>query len=75
MIEVDYITWFTDRGITECPVHFVKAKTPITHDRIIWVYENLRGRFYTPKYYNRFDAKYISFEDPAESMFYDLRWS
>lgn len=73
MIELDYNTWFTNRELTEQPIHFVKATAPVTHNSMIWVKESLRGRFYVLNL--AFTSADIYFEDPAESLFYDLKWS
>jgi hypothetical protein len=81
MIEIDYNTWFTNRELKEKPIHFVQATAHATLERVIWVHENLRGRFCIHRkepprldsYFNIVEV--ISFEDPAEAMFFDLRWS
>jgi len=85
MIELDYNTWFTQRLLNAKPMHFVKANAPVTHKSMIWIYENLNGRFYVENtasvesYSDLFSRTHrtptVSFEDPGEAMFYDLRWS
>jgi hypothetical protein len=82
MIELDYNTWFTQRLLNAKPVHFVKANAPVTHKSMVWIYENLNGRFYVENPTRvEYDSSLplhtptVSFEDPGEAMFYDLRWS
>ena len=78
--ELDIITWYSDRFLLYTPVHFVSAKTPITNQSVLWIYDKLRGRFsYTSIASDSqlvFDTNLIpAFEDPQEAIFYELTWS
>jgi hypothetical protein len=91
MKELNPCVWFGKRELTSIPKHFIKANTPKTDDSYYWVLINLKGRFgtliLTPDHinpmlnraqiiYSDFSSEeYFFFEDPAEAMFYELRWS
>jgi hypothetical protein len=85
MREVNPLVWFGERELSVCPKHFVKAPTPIADEAYQWVISRLVGRFSissltmdTPGAFpivgTTFDT-YFYFEDPAEAMMYELRWS
>ena len=70
------MTWFAERQLDYCPVHFKKASTPIDDEKLIWIFENLSGRFFYSEDNNLFIlAEYIYFEDPKELVLYELTWS
>lgn len=84
-LELDVITWFTERQLSYKPKHFVVAKTPTTTENKNWIFEKLRGRFCFVQVEESsrndpFDLlasldTYPAFEDPAEATFYELTWS
>lgn len=65
------------------PIHFVETNTPLDNKSLEWIVTKLKGRYCT--YYKnktedsftyRFDTTlYPAFEDPAEAVLYELRWS
>lgn len=74
--------WFGDRLVSPIPRHFVKTSTPLSEDSREWVLTSLKGRYGTVDNENpdmnslSLDWKtYIYFEDSAEAMIYELRWS
>lgn len=88
-LELDVITWFTERQLSYKPKHFVVVKTPVTTDSKNWIFEKLKGRFClvqveevattsdvggTYELLTSLDT-YPAFEDPAEATFYELTWS
>lgn len=83
-IELDPYVWFCNREMAYKPKHFVTAKTPVTNESLLWIVHNLRGRFYLSEENNSsfittFSTfsiiKLPSFEDPHESILYELKWS
>lgn len=68
MQELNIMTWYTNREVSYCPIHFVKAGTKLTDESMNWIYEKLYGRFYTT-------SGYPYFEDPQEAVYYELVWS
>ena len=71
--ELNTITWYVDRRLSYCPLHFVKASTKLNFEAAAWVYEKLYGRFYVSP--PAFDGPTIYFEDPQEAIYYELVWS
>ena len=75
--------WFSKRELNSRPPHFVKTNTSLTTDSYMWVTAKLTGRFsVTLESEEKADLfvlnttkPYIAFEDPAEAMLYELRWS
>ena len=81
MREVNPIVWFGERELTHVPPHFTKAVTSVTQESLMWVSSKLIGR-YAMTTHTDLDSgfifeshTYIYFEDPAEAMIYELRWS
>jgi hypothetical protein len=85
MREVSPLLWFGDRELAVTPKHFTKAPTPMTDASYQWVVSTLVGRFSIssltlddgtsfPIIGSTFST-YFYFEDPAEAMVYELRWS
>jgi hypothetical protein len=83
MREISPLVWFGKREVTHIPKHFVKAPTPVLEDSYEWVQCKLTGRFGIG---NGLDTdndlmvvtsltQYIYFEDPADAMMFELRWS
>lgn len=80
MIELNLVTWYTERELFYCPVHFVKAHTKLTDESLAWIYEKLYGRFHIGKSIDSVGGSYSGsecpyFEDPQEAIFYELVWS
>lgn len=75
--------WFSKRELNVCPPHFVKSNAPVNTDSHMWVTAKLKGRFsITLEVEESMDVfvfnttkPCIAFEDPAEAMIYELRWS
>ena len=80
MREVNLQVWFGERELTHVPPHFTKATTPLSTEALNWVNSKLIGR-YTLSTYDESESfifnshTYIYFEDPSETMMYELRWS
>jgi|688.fasta_scaffold2303217_2 hypothetical protein len=75
-MQINLHTWFQNRELEHCPIHFVQAQTPITSESKIWVLERLKGRFYIEpslSFADRLPVPY--FEDPEEATLYELTWS
>ena len=72
MIELNEITWYTERELFYCPPHFVKAGTKLSDESLAWIHEKLYGRFHVGTTY---DTEYPYFEDPQEAVFFELVWS
>jgi len=71
-------TWFQQRELNYCPPHFVKTTTPVQEDSIIWIKQNLTGRFcLIPPLDGEYKIGEMSpaFEDPKEAILYTLTWS
>jgi len=79
MREMDPLVWFGQRQVTPAPRHFTKTSTPATEEARVWVLTTLKGRFSlvaTADPTTLVDwGKYYYFEDSAEAMLYELRWS
>jgi len=73
--------WFSTRELSTVPPHFVQGNTPITEKSKLWVISKLQGRYALATLADESEAlipipfEYIFFEDPAEAMIYELRWS
>ena len=74
-------TWYTDRELVYCPVHFVKTRTAITNESYNWILEKLHGRFSLVFYDDSNTLQYTSFnkvpafESSKDAMLYELTWS
>jgi len=80
MKELNPIAWFGTRELQVVPRHFIKANTPKTEDSYQWVLTKLQGRFCISSDMKSSNAlldlsQYFYFEDSAEAMLYELRWS
>jgi hypothetical protein len=76
---VNPLLWYGTRELKVTPPHFTKCTTPLTDDSLQWVITKLQGRFSKEDGSDDDDffvtTQYILFEDPAEAMIYELRWS
>lgn len=76
---VNPLLWYSTRELKSPAPHFVKCSTPINDNSLQWVYTKLQGRFSKEDSSDSDDffvtTQFISFEDPAEAMLYELRWS
>lgn len=76
MLELNLVTWYTERELFYCPIHFTKVGTELTDESLAWVYENLHGRFHVNRIRGGINEhKQIYFEDPQEAIFFELVWS
>lgn len=81
MREVNPVVWFGERELTHVPPHFIKATTAATKESLLWVTSKLVGRYSITTHTDLengfiFEShSYIYFEDSAEAMLYELRWS
>lgn len=85
-IDLDIINWFSNRELKYKPKHFTNAKTILTNESLFWIVHTLRGRYAILEVEtivddvfihssNNFQIKIPSFEDPQETIFYELKWS
>jgi hypothetical protein len=78
---VNPLLWYGIRELKLTPPHFVKCSAPLTETSLEWVIAKLQGRYTREDVWDDdselffVDTQYISFEDPAEAMLYELRWS
>lgn len=82
MRDIDPLVWFGTRELLAIPKHFIRATTPITSEsQKMWVITKLKGRYSIGSFetanlvLGSVLNQYIFFEDPAEAMMYELRWS
>ncbi len=80
MKELNPIAWFGTRELSVVPRHFVKTNTPKTEESYQWVLAKLHGRFCVSSDMKTSHvlldlSQYFYFEDGAEAMLYELRWS
>lgn len=78
--EINPYLWFGNRELNFKPKHFITSSVKLTEESKIWVLKNLIGRFAIIMgddffMYNVEEIGEISFEDPAECVIYELRWS
>lgn len=79
--ELDPRSWFCERELSYPPRHFIQATTKVTDESKQWVLEKLKGRFAVTQNVssdfleNLGSLGIISFEDPAEAMMFELKWS
>jgi len=83
-MNVNPLAWYATRQLSSAPPHFIKCATPVTEKSLLWILTKLIGRYYTEDDSDGDGADYhlfvtttqrVSFEDPAEAMLYELRWS
>lgn len=75
-MNINLFTWYGQRELDYCPVHFVQTNTPITEESKNWILEKLNGRFYLGTLNNPtfFLDAFPLFEDPQEATLYELTW-
>jgi hypothetical protein len=81
------ITWYSNRELQFTPAHFIISKTSLTNESILWIINNLKGRYSIVSVHQELDIisnpwLYVSdlmgspaFEDPKEAILYELTWS
>ena len=82
-MNVNPLLWYGERELQHIPPHFTKAHTTLTDDSLFWVMTKCQGRYSLTDYEEDANdimsifvvAQNIYFEDPAEAMMYELRWS
>jgi hypothetical protein len=77
-LEIKPEVWYVQRQLDFKPTHFVTAKTPLTDKSAEWIVHNLVGRFVFIEGELSDDFEYIripAFEDSAEAVLYELKWS
>jgi hypothetical protein len=79
MRELDPQVWFGQRDVNPVPRHFIKTSPIASYGEMLeWVLTRLRGR-YGYRSTTEFDfsptVEHFFFEDPAEAMMFELRWS
>lgn len=79
-MNVNVLAWYATRKLSVSPPHFVKCSTPLSEKSLLWVMTKLQGRYSLSDIAEDDDFVFtttqdISFEDPAEAMIYELRWS
>lgn len=78
-ISLNLHSWFQERELKYCPVHFIMTNAVLTTESHTWIKEKLVGRFclipivipgtYSVNNYN------VAFEDSKEAILYELMWS
>ena len=79
-MNINLMTWFSERQLNVCPKHFIMVKIPVSEDSLSWIIDRLSGRFHIGADHKQpsllFDLdEYPSFEDPQEAMLFQLTWS
>jgi hypothetical protein len=79
-MNINPIKWFLKREMEFSPPHFVKTSTPTNSESILWIISTLSGRYCISQNIDNtqmfIESSNIAFfEDPAEAMMYELRWS
>jgi hypothetical protein len=82
-MNVNPMLWYGERQLEHVPPHFTKAPTALTDDALFWVMTKCQGRYATVNIDENDNdimsifilTQNIYFEDPAEAMMYELRWS
>jgi hypothetical protein len=77
------LLWYGERKLQHIPPHFTKATTALTDDALFWVITKCHGRYSISTVEEDENdimsifilTQNIYFEDPAEAMMYELRWS
>ena len=76
---VNPLLWYGTRELKVTPPHFTKCTTPLSDESLEWVITKLQGRFSKEDGGDDEDffvsIQHILFEDSAEAMLYELRWS
>jgi hypothetical protein len=82
-MNVNPLLWYGERELQHIPPHFTKAHTTLTDESLFWVITKCHGRYTTTNVDEDVSdimsifilTRNIYFEDPAEAMMYELRWS
>jgi len=82
-MNVNPLLWFSERKLQHIPPHFIKAPTAITEESLFWVMTKCQGRYAIVSAEEDVNdimsifslTQNIYFEDPAEAMMHELRWS
>lgn len=78
---LDPVIWFTDRELPYKPKHFVSVNTPVNTHSKHWIVNTLKGRYFFEErvvegdFLDFGNKMFPAFEDPAEAVLYELRWS
>lgn len=78
--DINLNQWFMRREVDVCPTHFIKCRTGLTTESLLWIREKLQGRYSTV--IGESDHAFPSpglvrcptFEDPQEALFYELKF-
>lgn len=78
--DINLNQWFMRREVDVCPTHFIKCRTGLTTESLLWIREKLQGRYSTVN--GESDHAFPStglgvrptFEDPQEALFYELKF-
>ena len=83
--DINLNQWFMRREVDVCPTHFIKCRTGLTTESLLWIREKLQGRYSTVNE----ESDYLfpasghrqwgirrcpTFEDPQEALFYELKF-
>lgn len=82
-MNINLMTWFSERELDYCPKHFVQVNTPIDDQKHLWILQNLQGRYHITQKKSKtndeflflFEDMFPCFEDPQEAVLYELTWS
>ena len=83
-MNINLMTWFTERKLDYLPKHFIPANAYIDEERHLWILEKCTGRFYIGQKNNTefselmlflLEEEIVYFEDPQEAVLYELTWS
>lgn len=81
-MNINLMTWFSERQIDYLPKHFVATKTNWDEKKELWILEKCTGRYYVGNAESSefltslfYDDKTVYFEDPQEAVLYELTWS
>lgn len=80
-MNINLMTWFTERRLDYLPKHFVRTNASLDDKRHLWILEKCTGRYYVGEPHD--DENWVSlfldetvyFEDPQEAVLYELTWS
>lgn len=74
--DINIHEWYMDRQLQLLPSHFVKCENIALSDQmIIWIKEELKGRYTVYSEVGNLYKDYVAFEDPSEALYFNLKWS
>lgn len=76
--QIDPMQWFVQRELSYKPKHFISTNTPLTPQSKHWIVHTLKGRYFLEEKSKEDDFLsdiFPSFENSAEAVMYELRWS